>query len=105
MKLPRLTAEYGLGPALHSYATAPSATFAPAGTFGPAGTSGPGAVAPMDFFSDLGSVFTGVFNKVPCLISCGLPNALSIAGQCGFDPACWISHAPALAGCINQCLQ
>jgi len=96
MKLPRLTAEYSLGPALHSYTAAPS---------GLSGTSGPGAVAPMDFFSDLGSVFTGVFNKVPCLISCGLPNALSIAGQCGFDPACWISHAPALAGCINQCLQ
>jgi hypothetical protein len=94
MKLPRLTAEYSLGPAMQSYAAAP------------AGAPGPGAVTTMDFFSDLGNVFSGIFDKVPCLISCGLPNALSLAGQCGFDPECWITHAPsALGGCIKQCLQ
>ena len=54
----------------------------------------------------LGGVFSGILNKVPCLIGCGLPNALSLATTCGIDPACWISHAPAaLAGCIRQCLQ
>lgn len=90
MKLPRLTAEYSLGPALHSYAVAPS------------GISGPGVVTSMDFFSDIGSIF----EKVPCLVGCGLPNALSIAGQCGLDPACWIERAPGpLAGCIQKCLQ
>ena len=98
MKLPRLTAEYGLGPALQTYSTAPS------GVPGPG--AGASAVMPMDFFSDLGNVFSGIFDKVPCLIGCGLPNALSLAGQCGFDPECWITHAPsALAGCIKQCLQ
>jgi hypothetical protein len=96
MKLPRLTAEYSLGPATQSYSAGPP---------GPGGP-GAGAVTTMDFFSDIGGVFSGILDKVPCLIGCGLPNALSIAGQCGFDPACWIAHVPpALAGCIRQCLQ
>ena len=96
MNLPRMTAEYSLGPALQSYSTAPAAAPGP----------GPDAVTAMDFLSDIGNVFNGIFSKVPCLIGCGLPNALSIAGQCGFDPDCWIAQAPsALAGCITQCLQ
>jgi hypothetical protein len=96
MKLPRLTAEYSLGPAMQTYTAGPSV---------PAGP-GAGAVTTMDFFSDIGSVFSGVLNKVPCLIGCGLPNALSLATECGLDPACWISHAPAALGsCIRQCLQ
>jgi hypothetical protein len=95
MKLPRLTAECSLGPALQSYSTAPAGALRP----------GPGGVTEMDFFSDLGSVFSGIFQKVPCLIGCGLPNALSIAGQCGFDVDCWIAQAPAaLSSCIRQCL-
>jgi hypothetical protein len=93
MNLPRLTAEYSLGPGTQNYSAAP-----------PGGS--PGVVTTMDFFSDLGNVFTGIFAKVPCLIGCGLPNALSIAGQCGFDPECWITQAPAaLSSCISQCLQ
>jgi hypothetical protein len=94
MKLPRLTAEYSLGPAMQTYSTAPS------------GAPGPGGVTTMDFFSDIGGVFSGILSKVPCLIGCGLPNALSLATTCGIDPACWISHAPAaVGGCIRQCLQ
>lgn len=95
MTVPRLTAEYSLGPALQQYATVSS------GAPGPS----PDAVTTMDFLSDIGNVFNGIFSKVPCLIGCGLPNALSIAGRCGFDPECWISQAPsALSGCISQCL-
>lgn len=96
MKLPRLTAEYSLGPALQSYSTGPPGDLRL--------RPGPGGVTEMDFFSDIGNVFSGIFQKVPCLISCGLPNALAIAGQCGFDVECWIAHAPALSSCVQQCL-
>jgi hypothetical protein len=94
MTIPHLTAEYSIGPTLHTYL----------GT-GPAG-SPDGTVAPMDFLSGLGGIFGGVLSKVPCLIGCGLPNAVSLVSQCGLDPSCYIERAPsAVAGCIRQCLQ
>ncbi|MEV4258527.1 hypothetical protein AB0J52_35675 [Spirillospora sp. NPDC049652] len=94
MTIPRLTAEYSIGPSLHTYpATGPA--------------SAPGhAVAPMGLLDGLGGLFGGVLSKVPCLIGCGLPNAVSLVGQCGLDPSCYIERAPsAVAGCIRQCLQ
>ncbi|MFB4295052.1 hypothetical protein [Actinomadura sp. NTSP31] len=94
MTTPRLTAEYSIGPPLHTYL----------GT-GPESTSA-GAVAPMGFLDGLGGIFGGVLSKVPCLIGCGLPNAVSLVSQCGLDPSCYIERAPsAVAGCIRQCLQ
>ncbi|MER5662750.1 hypothetical protein [Streptomyces mirabilis] len=98
MTTPRLTAEASLGPALHAY----SAYGTPAGTtVAPV----PGAVAEMGFLDTLGSVFSGVLGKVPCLLGCGIPDAVSIATTCGFDPACWLSKAPAAGlSCIRECL-
>ncbi|MBO2465443.1 hypothetical protein [Actinomadura violacea] len=93
MTIPRLTAEYSIGPTLHTYlGTGPGTT--------------PDTVAPMGLLDGLGGIFGGVLSKVPCLIGCGLPNAVSLVGQCGLDPSCYIERAPsAVAGCIRQCLQ
>jgi hypothetical protein len=89
---PRMTAEAALGPALHTYATAAT---------GPTRVS----VDQMGFLDTLGSVFSGIVNKVPCLLGCGIPNALSLATQCGLDPVCWATKAPGAGiNCIRQCL-
>ena len=94
MTTPRLTAEAGIGPALHVYAswsasTGETETVVP---MAPAGNPG-------------GDIIGGILEKVPCLLSCGIPHALSIAVQCGMDEACWLTKAPS-AGlqCIKQCL-
>lgn len=94
MTIPHRTAECSLGPARNSYMST--------------GSGGPGATAvtSMDFFGDLSGAFSGVLTKVPCLIGCGLPNALSLVTRCGIDPVCWVENAPsAVGGCIRQCLQ
>ncbi|MDH6221557.1 hypothetical protein [Streptomyces pseudovenezuelae] len=91
MRTPQLTAEASLGPALHTYAAVQG---------GPTAVGG-GAVVQAGFLD----IFSDVLGKVPCLLSCGVPNALSIATQCGFDPACWLSKAPSAGlDCIRSCL-
>jgi hypothetical protein len=99
-RLPLLNADTAMGPALGVYAAA-----------GPVG--GTGAVAgpditPMGLFDSLGGLgdlLGGVLGKLPCLLECGIPNAVSIASTCGFDPTCWISQGPqAGLGCISKCL-
>ncbi len=93
MPIPRLTAEAGLGPALHSYAAGPSAR------------TGNAELVPMGFLDTIGDFFSGVLDKVPCLLSCGIPNAITIAAQCGTNPGCWLTKAPpAGLECIRQCL-
>jgi len=86
MNLPRLTAESAIGPALNCYVNT-GAALSP----GPGGTDG---IGPMqDILSDLG-----------CLLSCGVPNALSIAFQCGVDLGCWAEKGgSAVLGCISKC--
>jgi hypothetical protein len=81
---PRLTAEAAIGPAIHTYAAAAS--------------QGTESLAPMGFLD-------GILEKVPCLLSCGVPHALTIALQCGMDEGCWMTKAPS-AGlqCVKQCL-
>ncbi|MFJ9362695.1 hypothetical protein [Streptomyces mirabilis] len=98
MTTPRLTAEAGLGPALHVYSAYGTTT-------GTVAAAAPGTVAGTGFLDTLGSVFSGVLGKVPCLLGCGIPNAVSLATTCGFDPACWVSKAPAAGlSCIRECL-
>jgi hypothetical protein len=97
MKIPKMTAEFGIGPALHSYASAPGA-----GDYA-------GDVTQMGFLDDLtgvfGNILSGITTKIPCLIGCGIPNALAIAPECGFDPACWIAQGGSAAfDCISKCL-
>lgn len=94
MNLPRLTAESSIGPARQQYVAVAAG--------GPNGGSG---VQPMLSFGDITGGLLGVLGKVPCLLSCGLPNALALAPQCGFDIGCWIEKGGAAAGgCISQCL-
>jgi hypothetical protein len=84
MKLPRLTAESAIGPAMHCYVRTGAQPKGPTGT----------AIMPqLDIFGSLG-----------CLLSCGIPNVLSTALQCGIDPACWITQVGATAaGCVSKC--
>ncbi len=101
MKIPPMTAEYSIGPALQSYVGG-----APGALVGP-GRSGD--VTQMGFLDDLtgtfGNILSGITSKIPCLLSCGIPNALALVPECGFDPACWVAQGGSAAlGCITQCL-
>jgi len=96
MKIPGLTAEYSPGPALQTYAyTGP----------GRAGAAGVTSMGILDTITGtLSNVFSGIAAKIPCLLECGLPNALAIAPQCGMNPACWLAlGGPAALACFQQC--
>lgn len=107
MNLPRLTAESSIGPALNCYVNTATAQGR-----GPGGT----AVEPMLSWNDItgalqgilgtiGNVVGDITSKIPCLLSCGIPNAIAIAPRCGFDVECWIEQGgSAAASCISKCL-